>query len=246
MLGLFDQPVFKHLLGALIDAFVRARRDPDRVRAAECESHAADRVPCCQSSDIFCREDRQTSIARISLGTSLAWILSAAARVEPQQNAVKIIGAMSRCAISQAFAQVFRALRSGEKAFEQRAQIESGASDDDGQMAARLDRPDLPRLASIFAGRHVARGRDEIEKMVRRPCAFDASGLGRADIELAVQGDRIAVDDLALKAARQARATEPSSRWLSGRERRASSGSGCSEATFSAGSSECRASSEPA
>src|SRR5580658_2898928 len=55
----------------------------------------------------------------------------------------------------------------------------------------------LPRLASVFAGCHVLHRVDTIEKMVGGASAFLGAWFGRADIELAVHCDRVAVDDLA-------------------------------------------------
>ena len=86
---------------------------------------------------------------------------------------MKIIRAAAGRAFAQSLAQLFRALRAGEKSFEQGAQVQSGSAHDDRQMAARLDLLEhLPRLARIFAGRDVVRGLDAIEQMMRGAGSF--------------------------------------------------------------------------
>ena len=97
-------------------------------------------------------------------------------------------------------AQLFRALRAGEESFQQSAQVQSGATDHDGQVISKVDlRKHLARLASIFARGDVLSGIENIEKMVGRARARGGAGLGRTDIKLPHHCDRIAVDNLALE-----------------------------------------------
>src|ERR1035438_10195741 len=120
--------------------------------------------------------------------------------IETVEDTVKIAGASALCSFAQSLAQLFRTLRAWKKSLQQGAQIESRSADDDGQMMARLNLLDhLPRLARIFAGRDVASWRYVIEQMMGGAGSFGGSGLGGADIKLAVHGDRIAVHDLAME-----------------------------------------------
>ena len=61
----------------------------------------------------------------------------------------------------------------------------------------------LSRLPSIFAGSHVLRGINAIEKMMRCARAFRGGRLCRTNIKLTVHGDGIAVDDLAVESLRE-------------------------------------------
>ncbi len=67
-------------------------------------------------------------------------------------------------------------------------------------MVSRADvRKYLPGLAGVFTGGHVRCGIDEIEEVMGGTGAFSGSWLGRADIEVTVQGYGIAIDDLAVE-----------------------------------------------
>jgi hypothetical protein len=57
-------------------------------------------------------------------------------RIQALQHAVQILAAANGRAGLEALTQFFGAGRSGEQAVEQRAEIEAGASDDDGQVFA--------------------------------------------------------------------------------------------------------------
>ncbi len=86
---------------------------------------------------------------------------------------MKITGAAAFHSFAQSPAQFFRPLRAGKKSFEQGAQVESGSSHKDGQMAARFDLlQHLPRLAGVFAGCDVVGGYDAIEQMMRSSGKF--------------------------------------------------------------------------
>src|SRR5579863_8062466 len=68
-------------------------------------------------------------------------------------------------------------------------------------MTARLNLFEhLPRPAGVFAGGDVIGGRDAIEQMMRDSSSFGDGWLRRANIELAVHGDGIAVYNFAVEA----------------------------------------------
>ena len=76
-------------------------------------------------------------------------------------------------------------------------------------------RQHLPGASRVLAGRHELGGLDEIKEMVRRQRSFRGTGLGSADIKLAIHGDRVAVDDLTAKPLRQRQRQRrlPAARW---------------------------------
>src|SRR5207302_10834600 len=112
---------------------------------------------------------------------------------------MKIVGTAGGGPLAQSFAQFFGTLRAGKESFEQRAQVQSGSSHYDRQMAVRFDLlKHLPRLAGVFAGCDVAGGRGTIDQVMWDAVSLESGRLGRADVEPAVHGDRIAVHDLAM------------------------------------------------
>jgi hypothetical protein len=133
-------------------------------------------------------------------------------RVEAPQNAMHALGAVLLGASAQFITKGFVtqstvtqesiALRGGEKSFEESAQIEAGASGDDGKIfSARDFAENLARLAGIFSGGDFGAGVGAVEEVMRNFGALGSGGLGCADFKLAVHGDRVAVDDFSVKAA---------------------------------------------
>ena len=90
--------------------------------------------------------------------------------------------------------------RGREESIDQCAKIESGAAGDDRQMAALDDAAEglagEPAVVSCGAG--FVR-RDDVDEVVRDHRALFARGLGGAYLHLAVDGDRVATDDLAVE-----------------------------------------------
>jgi hypothetical protein len=124
---------------------------------------------------------------------------------------MQVLGAALLRAGSQFAAQRFRALRSREKSFEQSAEIESGSSTDDGQVAALLGAAqnvftqrnlakNLPRPASVFSSGNVGERIYAIDQVMPNFRALGGSGLGRSDLKLAVHRDGIAIDNLTAEA----------------------------------------------
>src|SRR5215470_3925723 len=67
-------------------------------------------------------------------------------------------------------------------------------------MSCCMNRPDcFASHAGILAGRHVLRGLDKIEEVVRTAGTLRCRGFGRSDLELTVHRNRITVNDLALE-----------------------------------------------
>src|SRR5688572_12934263 len=101
----------------------------------------------------------------------------------------------------QAFAQLLRPGRPGEQTIQQRAQVKSGAADDDRQSPAITDLGEhRAGIANVIAGTIDARGLDDIEEVVRRPGTLLRRGLRSPEVELAIEGYGVAVDDLSGKA----------------------------------------------
>lgn len=106
--------------------------------------------------------------------------------------------------LAQAFAQLFRTLRSGEESIEQCAEIESGAAYNDWQILALSDLSQhVPRLPSIFTRSDVRSRLHKIQQMMRDHLPFCNSWLGGADFKFPIHGDRVAVHDLAMKLLRE-------------------------------------------
>src|ERR1700688_3953859 len=84
--------------------------------------------------------------------------------VKTLKNSMQMIRTASRGALAQALAQFLRTLRTWKKSFQKRAQVQSNASNHDGQVAPLVDFPQhLPCLAGIFSSGHVLGGINAIE-----------------------------------------------------------------------------------
>src|SRR5271165_5974879 len=95
---------------------------------------------------------------------------------------------------AQPVAQLFGALRAGKKPLQQSAQIESGASTNDGQIprltvtagARSYLAQNLPGEASVLSRAHVSQRIHAIQQMMWDFRALSRRRLGRADIKFAV------------------------------------------------------------
>ena len=77
------KPLSNICCSARVDPLVQLLRVRDSARFAKCESPVSGSRPrCCHCWLMGPRDARQTSIARISLGASLAWILAASRGIE--------------------------------------------------------------------------------------------------------------------------------------------------------------------
>ena len=87
----------------------------------------------------------------------------------------------------------------GKEAVEQRAEIEAGAAGDDGEAAdGQGDAGEgfAGETAPIAGGKGLI-GVDDVEPVMRDEGALVGGGLGGANLEVAVDGDGVAADDLA-------------------------------------------------
>ncbi len=88
------------------------------------------------TSESGLRAARQTSMARISLGVSLAWIRAAEAGSSRVEQPVEPGVAVLLAAAAQPVAQIILAGRSGEEPVGERAEVEAGSAGDDGQASS--------------------------------------------------------------------------------------------------------------
>ena len=90
--------------------------------------------------------------------------------------------------------------RGGEEAVDERAQVEAGAAGDDGQVAAFGDAGEgFAGQAAVVAGGAGLVGPGDVDQVVRDEGALFVRGLGGADLHLAIDGDGVAADDLAVE-----------------------------------------------
>ena len=140
-------------------------------------------------------------MARMSLGTSLAWMAAAAAgsrRVRMRWRWARAFGGGEG---AEAFAVAGVGGGRGEEAVDEGSEVEAGASGDDGEMAALGDAGEgFAGLTAVVAGGAGLVGPDDVDHVVLDEGALFAGGLGGADLHLAVDGDGVATDDLAVEA----------------------------------------------
>ena len=105
----------------------------------------------------------------------------------------------------KAITQSIGARRTGEETEQQRAQVEAGAAGDDGQMAPAGDvRDGNAGVSAIVAGRVAVVWRGDIDEVMRDLAALFERWLGRADLEIAIDGDGVAADHFSLEELREA------------------------------------------
>ena len=101
----------------------------------------------------------------------------------------------------QTRAQGFVAPRPFGQAFEQRAQVETGAADDDRQRAARSDFPErAPGPHGVIPGRRHFLRVENIKEMVGHQPALSRRRFRGAEVKPAVKLQGIAIDDLPVQA----------------------------------------------
>ena len=98
----------------------------------------------------------------------------------------------------QALAKLVGTLRPGKQAFEQRAQIQASTADHDRQMTALRNLANRrPRLPGILAGGERLTRFGDIDQVMRNSAAIFARRLGSPDLEVAINRNRVATDNLA-------------------------------------------------
>ena len=111
---------------------------------------------------------------------------------------------MLRGYLTQALAQVLRALRPREKALQQRTQVKAGSTDHDRQLAATGDPGNrCSRLPSVFARGEGFAGIGYVDQVMWNQFTFGAGRLCGANLKVAIDRNRIAANDLTLKPLRQ-------------------------------------------
>ena len=120
--------------------------------------------------------------------------------VETGEDAVQVGGAAGGGDFAEAIALAGFLRWCGEEAVDEGAQVEAGASGDDGEAASFGDAGEgFAGLAAVVAGGAGFVGPRDIDHVVLDESAFFAGGLGGADLHLAVDGYGVAADDLAVE-----------------------------------------------
>jgi hypothetical protein len=149
------------------------------------------------------RADNFLGVARRDAGGGFA--------VEAREDFVQVLGAMLLCGSQQTLAQFFRACGSVGEAFEERAEVESRAGGEDGELRAEAEIVKREKsVAAVVAGGEDFIGLHEVDQMMRdafliaprvtgyaRACRRDFRG---ADVEAAIDLSRVADQDFAVEA----------------------------------------------
>jgi hypothetical protein len=124
--------------------------------------------------------------------------------VEAREHLVEVFGAAPLAQGAEPPAQARVRRRACEERLAERAQVEAAAADEDGEMAARLDRVNRPDgLARPVRGGVAHLRRDEVDEVVRDAAPLREGHLRRRDLDPAVDLHRVAVDHLAPEAQRE-------------------------------------------
>jgi len=122
MLSLFNQAGFEHTACALIDAVVE--RGAAWIEAKPQNAEAAQRVaPLLPQFRHFVPRGQADLDRTNQLGEIVGVDFFSGRAIETPENSVEMIGAAVCGAIAQALTQLFLALRAGEEAFKQGAQV---------------------------------------------------------------------------------------------------------------------------
>jgi hypothetical protein len=90
--------------------------------------------------------------------------------------------------------------RAGKEAFRERAEVEAGPAGYDGQAAASGDGFEGGAgLAAVFARGEWLVGIGHVDQVMGQARPFFIGGLRRAEVHPAIDGDRVATDDLAVE-----------------------------------------------
>ncbi len=120
--------------------------------------------------------------------------------VEAGEQAVEVGGAAGCGEFAKAFALAGFLRRCGKEAVDESAEVEAGASGDDGQVAAFGDAGEgFAGLTAVVACGAGFVGPGDVDHVVLDEGALFAGGLCGADLHLAVDGDGVAADDLAVE-----------------------------------------------
>ena len=141
---------------------------------------------------------KKTSSARTSRFRSRGWIRSADSG--STLRSIRCRNVTSRRSAIDSSRRRSAASRAGtrKQPARQRAEVEAGAADQNRQPPARLDVADRGRgIARVLRGRVVVGRIGDVDQVVRDAAPIADRDLVGADVEAAIDGGRVAVDDLA-------------------------------------------------
>ena len=120
--------------------------------------------------------------------------------VEASEDAMEVGGAAGGGDVAEAFALTGLWRRGGKEAVDEGAEVEASASGDDGKVAAFGDTCEgfAGEAAVVPCGAGLVGPRD-VDHVVRDEGALFVRGFGGADLHLAIDGDRVTADDLAVE-----------------------------------------------
>jgi hypothetical protein len=199
--GFVEEAAGEHLSGASVEAFVESgtgRIEADAEDAVAGEGIAAG-LP-------GIGERLAGGEADFEGADELGLVVGVDARggggIEAAEESVQPGGAMAASACAEAVAEAFGALRTGEEAVEEGAQIEAGAAGNDGEVAAGGDVGEgLAGEAAVVAGSAEMVRREDVEEVVGDLAPLLRRGFGGADLHIAIDGDGVAADNLSVEAA---------------------------------------------
>src|SRR5581483_2651509 len=135
------------------------------------------------------------------LGSIVGMNLHGRSGIEFLQDAMQVRRAFFSRSLPQPFPQLLRTRWAGEKPFQKRAQIESGAAHNNGQTAALLDLAQgSTRAARVITCSERIGGGNDVQQVRWNKSALLRCGLSSPDFKIAVDRHGVAVDNLAMKA----------------------------------------------
>lgn len=194
--GFSEQALGEHTRGSLVDASVKLWSR--RVEADAQKPEAGERLaPLGEQLRHGATRGQRNLQGADELGSIVGMDAAGSRGVQACEQAMQPSGTAPRMAGTQALAQLRVALRAEKKALRERAQIQPGAARDEGNDSASGDGAHGgASLARVVAGAEIAVRIADVEQMMPHQRAFGCSGLGRADLHAAIDGDRVATDDL--------------------------------------------------
>src|SRR5579863_9962562 len=191
-----DKTIREHALRTLVDALVQLRACG--IEADAQDAIAGERVPSPLPDGGERPADGKTHLnGADELGMVVDMDALCGRRIEAQKHAVQPGRAAALGALAQASPDVLGTLRSGKEAVEQGAQIESRSASHDGKAMAGDDLGNgRAREARIVPRGAKLAWRQHIDEVMRDFATLSGRRLGGADFHRAVNGDRVATDDL--------------------------------------------------
>ncbi len=198
--GLLYEAVCEHGGGACVDTVVE--RGSRRVESDAQDAVAGEGIASC----LPCGADGLAGgEADLDGADELGVIVGVDARggygVESVEDAMEPAGGLALGAASEAGAGFCGAGRAWEETVHECAEVEAGATGDDGEVMAGGDLGDgTAREAGVITGGADIGGGKYVDEVVGDLCALGGGGFGGADFAFAVDGDGVATDDFAVEA----------------------------------------------